>query len=108
MAQAREPRAGVVDREPHPASPQHVESAGEHVVVGDLRVLGELEDDPRRLGAIEHLREAGRQNRAGRHVERQVAAGREVPERGQTGLEGGELELDAEADGECLPEDHVG
>ena len=80
VPQAREPGAGVVDRDPGAHRTQPRQGPVELVVVVDLLVLGDLHDDATRHRREERLDLGGRGG-AVRAVDRQVRAGREPGER---------------------------
>ena len=63
VTQAREARAGVVDREAHAELAQRVERLVQALVVLDPRVLGDLDDD---AGAVVPAISAGTRRRASR------------------------------------------
>jgi hypothetical protein len=89
--------AHVVDRDARPARPERSERLEQRVVVGDLGVLGELDDDSLRH-AFQQFGEPLRESRRRRDVDGEVGALGEVVEPSQGGFHGRQLELRTQPD----------
>jgi hypothetical protein len=75
VTQRGEPRAGVVDRQADTRPAQPLQRPGQHVVVGDRNVLGQLEHQPLGKAGGEQLGQPRRGDHGRRGVHRQVDVG---------------------------------
>ena len=95
VPKAREPCAGVVDRDAEPALPERVERVLEDRVLLDRLVLGDLQHDPRGMFA-DRRREVGRHRGSVRAVDGQVRVVGKGRQRAERVADRQELQLDAQ------------